>query len=278
MATKAVKEITSQDVLKYRVTIQFLTRLLGTAPADPKLYADFVVGTALDKALQKARTDEDKARIEQLRAARTEHELSMLPGAVNSVLLEDSPDSVKDALTGGGDIEKGKTVFRANKSGLIVPGYMVKGFYKSAAISLAEFANPTSRIDKWLYVAESEVPLMKDSKQLQRGATEDLPRPLRVEDKFGVSRTCIAVSEALYPPNVQLTYTVLVLPKGFVQKSDSGKFAKGDVLKWTQYGAFMGLGQWRNANNGAFKIVDFEEQPVEWNDALNLRIAALEAA
>ena len=280
MAKAVTKEVTSQDVLKYRVKIQFLTRLLGTAPSDPNLYKDFIIGKAIENLLKKARTDEDKAGIEELRKARTDHELSLLPAAVNSNLLIDSPESVKDALVkngNGGEETKGKTVFRANKSGLILPGYMVKGFYKEAAKAIADFAMPTSRIDKWLYIAESEIPLMRNGEQLQRDTVYEWARPLRTEDQYGVSRTCIAVSEVIDPP-CELTFTVLVLPKGFVQKSDSGKFAKESVKQWTEYGAFTGLGQWRNANNGAFKVVEFEEQPTDWNDALNLRIAALEAA
>jgi len=281
MATKKATEITSSDVLKYRVTIEFLSRLLGTAPNDPRIYADYIIGKAIDEKLRQARSAEDKAAIEQLRKARTDHELTQLPAAVNMELLEDEsvPQSVKDALSGNsnGDSEdtKGKTVFRGNKSGLLMPGYMVKGFYKEAAKAMADFAQPTSRIDKWLYVAEADIPLMRGGKQLTREDTYELTRPLRTEDQYGVSRTCLAVSEAIDPPGVQLTFSVMVLPKGFVQKSDSGKFGKDAVKKWTEYGCFTGLGQWRNANNGAFRIVEFEEQPVEWNDALNLRIAAL---
>ena len=273
----AAKAELSTEVLKYAVRVQFLTRLLGTAPSDPKLYKDFIIGKAIETALKKARTEEDKKAIEELRKARTDHELTLLPGAVNSSLLIDSPESVKDALVKDGSEpaeEKGKTIFRANKHGLVLPGYMVKGFYKEAAKAIAEFAQPTSRIDKWLYIAESEIPLMRDGVQLQREHTYDWARPLRTEDQYGVSRTCIAVSEVIDPP-CEIQFTVLVLPKGFVQKSDSGKFGKDAVKQWTEYGAFTGLGQWRNASNGAFKVLSFEEQPVAWNDALQLRIAAL---
>jgi hypothetical protein len=247
---------------RYKVKIEFLTSLLGTAPSSPDIYTDFLIVKKLEVLLKRARTDEDKAAIEKIRGARADHELAQLLG-------DDESDI------------KGKTVFRANKGGICMPGYMVRGFYKEACAMCSSIPQPKSKIDKFLFVIEADIPLMRTdpndptaSRQLQRSDTHDLSRPLRTEDSFGVSRTCLAISEELDPP-VWIEYNIVVLPKGFVQKSDSGKFAKEDVKQWTEAGVFQGLGQWRSGGHGAFRVVSFSEEDITWAEAVALRTASL---
>jgi hypothetical protein len=259
---------TQSEVLKFTAIIKTVTDMLGTAPSDPDIYSDFIVSKALTGSLYKATTKEEKATI---RKALLDHELTLLPGQSNADALEGQPQSVQDVLADTGDGEmKGKTIFRKNAGGLVMLDYQIKGFFKAAAKATSDMFQPESRVDKWLFIGPREIPIIRGGAQIPQAEGESV-RPLRIEDqRTGVSRTAIAVSE-IVKPGATLTFDVIILPKGFSPKSNGGKFKKEDIKMWLEYGIFSGLGAWRNASHGAFELVKFEETPVTWAEAIEIR-------
>jgi hypothetical protein len=265
---KKEKELLSADAWKFAITIRNVIETLGTAPADPTIYEDFIVSKALQGSFYKAVSAEEKALIKK---AILDHELSLLPGIANAEALDGSPQSVRDVLTVGDEpTQKGRTIFRQNKSGLVMLDYQLKGFYKAAGKAVGSVYQPESRIDKFLFVSPREILWMRDGAPIPRPEGE-CQRPLRTEDaRTGVARTCIAVSDTILP-GATLTYEVVVLPKGFSGKSTGGQMSRELIRQFTEYGIFSGLGAWRNASHGAFEIVSFEELPISWSDAIDLR-------
>jgi hypothetical protein len=96
-ATPKPPKAPMRDLVRlYAVTIRSLTDCLATCPGNPQLYADHLVGAAITKTSYLAgKPAEEKARIRQ---ALLDHELSLLPGAVNQDVLEGRADSIKDVL------------------------------------------------------------------------------------------------------------------------------------------------------------------------------------
>jgi hypothetical protein len=80
----AAKEVLSQEVVKFAVTIRTLTEMLGTSPSDPNIASNFVISKALDNVLFKAVSKEDRERI---RKAIVDQELKYLPVAQRGLRL-----------------------------------------------------------------------------------------------------------------------------------------------------------------------------------------------
>lgn len=143
---------------------------------------------------------------------------------------------------------KGRTGFHMLDDGTpIMYDYMIKGFFKDAA-SMLRRSNKTESaglkahkkvIDGCVFVEPRRIPILlpKDEGLLV------VKRPLRVDTPHG-SRVAIAVSEAA-PEGSRIIFTVKALPRTVSEEL---------LYEWLEYGAYRGLGQWRNAGFGAFEF------------------------
>lgn len=149
--------------------------------------------------------------------------------------------------------DRGLTVFARDKQNkLCAMGYQVKGFFKAALYALSGQYKITaykSKVDLMLFVEPRYIPLIRDGKPIM---VEDdiLERPLRSSGPKG-DRVSLAASEMIEDPwSIEIEISMLP-PK------QSNK-ANGDLLTWDvveaclDYGAYHGLGQWRNADYGRF--------------------------
>lgn len=206
---------------KYLVTITTTEDMLGSAPADPEIYRSFIAtkkhkdDRAKATAAQLAEMDADEKKI-------TEEELKLLPAE-----------------------DKGITVFRRNAGGLILTDFMIRGFLKEAAEAVSGIWGVRSKIDKWLFVKERQIPVMRNGAQLKdsEGINE---RPLRAMTMQG-PRVALAASEVV-KAGATMTFTILVFPLG----ESKGKLDEETISSWLEYGAYNGLGQWRTGSNGRF--------------------------
>lgn len=120
--------------------------------------------------------------------------------------------------------------------------YQVKGFFKSACSAL-NMANPGSklvsyrkRIDLLVFIDERRIPY-----QMPEGTEMGLlTRPLRANTPKG-ERIALSNSEML-PAGTTVRFTITVLEDTLMKR----------VRNWLDYGAYNGLGQWRNAKYGSF--------------------------
>lgn len=147
--------------------------------------------------------------------------------------------------------EKGVTVFNRNKQDqLCLMSYQIKGFFKGALTALkvqCEVAAAKSKIDNLVFVEPRFIPLMREGKPL-RDEDDYLERPLRAQTMQG-ERVTLASSELVEDP-WEITIEITLLPNAGTAKS---KAISWDTIETAlDYGAFHGLGQWRNADYGRF--------------------------
>lgn len=149
--------------------------------------------------------------------------------------------------------DRGLTVFnRDRQNRLCVMGYQVKGFFKAALYALSgqyKIAGYKSKVDLMLFVEPRFIPLLRDGKPIMM-EDDILERPLRSQGPKG-EKVSLAASEQVDDPwSVEIELTLLP-PKRAAN-------IKGDPLDWEaveaalEYGAYHGLGQWRNADYGRF--------------------------
>jgi hypothetical protein len=279
---KTEKAELSNDIRCFKVKARLLSPMLGTAPEDQNLYTTFLIEKALKNEYAAAKTKGDTARIDELKAAMIAQELQTLPGVKGGALTANSPDEVIAALPGDeADLAvKGKTVFRRAKDGTpMLVGYMLRGMFKEGFESHTDIPMPASKVDRFLWVGEFEIPISRDGQPLKDVDCE-WSRPLRTKDqRTGVSRTCIATSEVVNPVgDTTIEFTVFILAKGFSQAYTGGKFKSEDVERVTNLAlTFGGLGQFRNGSHGCFEVVSFKEETVDWKAALKARLEMLKA-
>jgi len=155
--------------------------------------------------------------------------------------------------------EKGLTVFYRNRQDqLCMMGYQIKGFFKGALLALKaqyKIAASKSKIDNLVFVEPRYIPITRNG-QPMRDEDDILERPLRAQTPMG-ERVSLAASELVEDP-WQITIEVTMLP--------SNGTAKSEALSWEaletalDYGAYHGLGQWRNADWGRFTWERLEEE------------------
>ena len=220
----------------YAVKLSTTSEMLGTAPANPQVYEDFIVAK---------RMAEGKFTKEEIEIAKKE-ELATLP-----------------VLTSGDEDQKGITIFRRADDGtLVIPGYMVKGFFKAAAASMSEVWGASGRIDRMVHIgkftgskfaADRFIPMVRDGQRLK--APDGTRRPLRAMTAQG-ERISLASSE-LVRPVVTLSFHVTVLPlaetgKGIGTREKPCLVNQELLESWLAYGMMAGIGQWRSAGWGTF--------------------------
>ena len=203
-----------------KVRLTFTEDCLGTASADKELYSNYIASNAPD-----AKTRE-----------------------------QEIADMGKEEYE-----EKAMTIFPKMEDGTpFFYDYQIRGFFKDSCAALQrcragkagkpeEFAKESCAmkaykkiIDGCIFVKERKIPIHCS------GEMGVLQRPLRAQTAQG-ERIALASSETV-PADSWIEFTIQCL-------SDSYALA---VLEWLNYGAFRGLGQWRNASYGRFtyKIIE----------------------
>jgi hypothetical protein len=205
----------------YRVTITTTEDMLGSAPADPEIYRSFI-------ASKKLKEDKVKAAPEKLADLNAEEK--QLADEEVKLLPQD---------------DNGISVFRRNDEGIILMDFQIRGFLKEAAEAVSGIWGVRSKIDKWVFVRERIIPVMRNGAHVKQ-PDGVLERPLRAQTMQG-PRTALAASEKLNP-GVSMTFTLLVLPLG----ESKGRLNEETLRSWLEYGELNGLGQWRTGSNGRF--------------------------
>lgn len=196
-----------------------ITPMLGSNPANPDIYSEFVAIKA--------------AQIERAQA-----ETEMLPTA------EELNMKVEDIK------KQGLTVFLRDNGHLVIGNHVIKGFIKSALLTLKDqvgIAAAKSKVDNLVFVEPSFIPIMRDGKPIDKadGYNE---RSLRADTMQG-PRVSLVSSEEVQAP-WELTVQISLL--------ENKGSAKSNPVTWEMietallYGRFKGLGQWRNSGKGSF--------------------------
>jgi hypothetical protein len=167
-----------QRVKRYAVKLHFTSPILGSAPANKEVYADYVASK------KPGVTAEEIAR-----------EVEMIPENLQ---------------------EAGLTIFRRDpRTGyMIFLAHMIRGFMKSAAEGVTGAKGLTaykSKIDKWAFVSPDKIVLMRDGKGLTQKEADN-QRPLKAMTAQG-PRVSLLNSEQLNE-GIEVEFTIEVLPLG----------------------------------------------------------------
>ena len=221
---------------QYLVTLTTTEDMLGSAPADPEIYRSFIASKKFKdekNKLKKAEVDVSDGPEADARLAKfcgfTAEEQQLADEEVKLLPQDD----------------KGITVFRRNADGLVMMDFQIRGFLKEAAEAVSGIWGVRSKIDKWCFVKERIIPVMRGDAQVKE-PDGLLERPLRAQTMQG-PRVALACSEKLNPADT-MSFTLLVLPLG----ESKGKLDEATVRSWLEYGELNGLGQWRTGSNGRF--------------------------
>lgn len=224
------------ETRSYRLT--GVTPLLGSNPVNPKIHSEFIAAKAetLEKAMQ---------------------ETEMLPSPED---LKEKLDQVK---------QMGLTVFLrdGDDSHIVIGNHVVKGFLKAAMNTLKDqfgITAPKSKVDNLVFVSPTYLPIMRDGHVITE-PDEWKERPLRAETMQG-PRVTLASSEQINAPwyvDVSITLIENSAPKAKASADGEAK-PKSKAITWETieaaltYGAFKGLGQWRNGGHGSFIVQRIE--------------------
>jgi hypothetical protein len=141
-------------------------------------------------------------------------------------------------------IEKSKTIFPKTEDGTpFFWDYQVKGFFKDSCGVLRKIASTQSskikaykkEIDGLIFVKERRIPI-----DMHGGSIGSCQRPLRGQTAQG-ERISLANSETV-PSGSSIELTIVCM-------LDSHEAV---VREWLDYGAYRGIGQWRNSGKGRF--------------------------
>lgn len=140
--------------------------------------------------------------------------------------------------------EKGMTVFPKLEDGTpFLWDYQIKGFFKGACSFLKKADGSKSaslkaykkEIDGLVFVEPRKIPFQNVTE------IRECQRPLRAQTAQG-ERVSLAMSEEI-PEGASIEFTVICMSKADVPL----------VEEWLDYGAYNGIGQWRNAGKGRIK-------------------------
>ena len=210
----------------FRVHLVFVEPLLGTRPGDPELVAKWIASKAPDVV---KREEEIKVATEQA--------------------LEEQ-------------LEKATCVFPADADGPFLWDYQAKGFFKSAVENLRRddgtdhYAKALKAcrklIDGNLFIG-ADANLFKAKTIMERQANRRIrlvlpagqalgicERPLRAQTAQG-ERVSLARSQ-MAPPETSIDFDIVCLSQSLADV----------VEECLDYGAFSGLGAWRNSGMGRF--------------------------
>lgn len=147
--------------------------------------------------------------------------------------------------------EKGWTGFHMLDGKPILYDYVLKGFFKGACGALRRVSDTKSAkvraykkiIDGLVFITPRRIPLVLPEGE----GLGVLERPLRAQTAQG-ERVTLARSDTC-PVGTTLSFTVTVL----------GQVKEVLLQEWLDYGALLGLGQWRSASWGRFS---YQMQPL----------------
>lgn len=160
----------------------------------------------------------------------------------NAETIEDEVAAIGVEAT----VEKSMTVFpKMADNTPFVYDYQIRGFFKEACGALKKVTGTESskikahkkQVDNLIFVEPRQIPM-----DLHGMAVDNCQRPLRASTAQG-ERVSLANSEVA-PAGTTIEFTVKCLVDGDVKA----------VKEWLEYGAFKGLGQWRNSGKGRFSV------------------------
>ena len=149
------------------------------------------------------------------------------------------------------DLEKrGLTVFLRDDGVLCLADYVIKGFLKEALGAIKSqigIVAPASKVDNFVLITPAYLRFAKGGQEVTE-PDEIFERPLRAMTMQG-PRVSVSASETI-DAGWELVFTIALLENPASPKSRALTF---DVIEEAlDYGAFKGLGQWRNGQNGRF--------------------------
>lgn len=213
------------------VNVTFPEGILGTAPGNPEIYKDFIIG--------KARKNEGADAVSK---EAEKEELGTLPK-----IPEDGEKSVEDK------IESNTTFFHHDPESDLpfIYDYQVKGFLKDAAKALKKipevmkhykdfFRQYKSNIDTLVFVEPRRIPL-----EIPQGCEITInERPLRagVRTAEGYKEIVALARSEQAPSGTKARFLIGSMNPEFLEP----------VKLILEYGELRGIGQWRNSGIGRF--------------------------
>lgn len=215
-----------KDGPKAKVLIEWFENCLGTTPADPKLYEDYIASRAIKKG------------------KKSEEEVA---------------EEIKEAYEALDAVEqRGWTTFMRDKDGFFVYDYWVKGFLKSAFQVLMETKDIDkvtaykNTIDRFVFIWPRKVRFQYDpSILISHNGTKRLPvyeRPLRAMTPQG-PRTALTRSD-YFPPGTRMEFEIELLP--------TSKLNFDMIETAFSYGRKFGMSQWASGGWGRFEVLKFD--------------------
>lgn len=203
-----------------KVKVTYTEELLGTSPANPQLYEDFIASNAPDAPSRKQEIEAHGVK------EVTEKAMTVFPRLNDDELLALGHKQGEDVA--------------------FTWDYQWKGYFKDSCGMLRNATGTKSskltaykkKIDGLVFVKERKIPLV-----LPDGCTfGECQRPLRADTPQG-PRVALAYSETA-PAGTTQEFTIVLL------KDDMA----GLVHEWLDYGILHGTGQWRNSGKGRFEV------------------------
>lgn len=145
----------------------------------------------------------------------------------------------------------GRSVYHKDDKGIFLFDYKIRGFLKSAAEAITgreEIPAYKSKIDKWVFVGPRRIYLHapEPASHILQEPDGVLERPIRAMTMQG-PRVSLKASE-IVKEGTWINFEICVLPLG--QK----EFSEEILVAWLHYGAWQGLGEWRNGSYGRFEF------------------------
>ena len=265
-------------VSEYGIMIELLRQMLGTNPFNPyvmdthildrqrKLIAgESKINNGLTKYLAAMQISDEKAAIElqALKETIEEYSGSPLTEEEYEKLKSGEFKKFKDLRETLAELDnKGITCFFREGDKIAIGNHMILGFLKAAGEAIsrtlptkkgvmlqsnsytASILNQHCSIGPDLILASHDIEREADGK-----TPKHLQRSLRGMTAQG-PRVSLAKSEVL-PKGTTFTFTIRVL--------DNSPLTEEILTQMLSYGTLHGLGQWRNAGFGQFKVVEFQK-------------------
>jgi hypothetical protein len=167
------------------------------------------------------------------------------------------------------EMEKGRTIFLKDETGVLLLDYQLRGFIKETVGDLIELGD-IKKLSKWackrainafVFVNPRLVYLKTADGKPIMDVKEYLQRPLRAQTMQG-ERVALASSEIL-PVGTNITFTITVL-ESTNPKANTAVLGLDDMKNVLDFGTFKGIGQWRSGGYGRFS---WKEIPGEQSKA-----------
>jgi hypothetical protein len=212
---------------RLNVKVTFTQPLLGTASGNPELHDEFVTSRVAEFRGDRSLLEQEKLKAEEVAAVATE------------------------------EVQKAKTVFQHDETGLFMFDYQWRGFFKEGVSHMIELGQ-TTKLNPWnykracdgcLFVNPRRVYLKTPAGEFIEHAEKNNQRPLRAETQQG-PRIALANSDEL-PIGSTMEFEVEILV------SENPKSAWKEVTldlvrEILNHGVRKGTGQWRSGGWGRF--------------------------